>query len=160
MVNRNGDSPRRLLWILLLVLLVTTAAFGLSTVLALTKKPEPALPPLLRDVSAAGGTSSACLPERRGKNGLPFALSPELNQRLSHEFPPGSPADRLKKALLQQGFQMLPACENDRSIHVAIFDQHGAGFFGPYPIHAVIYWKVDRANGVAWTKGFVDYTGP
>lgn len=92
---------------------------------------------------------------------MPLALSPELNQRLMQEFPRGSSQDRLTSALVQQGFTLEPRpCTEDRSVRMAWFSQHGGGFAGPYPMHANIFWKVDRSNRLVWTKGFVEYTGP
>lgn len=124
--------------------------------------PKPPLPPLLRDVSAGGGWWGACPPEnpddaRMQEGGL--ALSPELNQRLSRSFPPGSSEMKMMKALRLQGFQLLSSpCKNDHSIHLARFTQVGGGML-VYPITAEVFWKVDPTGSIVWTKGFVMYLG-
>jgi hypothetical protein len=51
-------------------------------------------------------------------------------------------------------------CDNDPTIHGASFGQGGGGFYGPYPVSAIIAWKVDQAGKVVWTKANVAYTGP
>ena len=149
-------------WRLSSVLLIIAAVFGLKG-FASAESPEPRLPPLLRNVTAQGGRWGACPPRNESEASLqkilPLAVSPELNQRLLSEFPPGSTEDRLIEELSKQGFTMLPPCKNDQSIHSAVFQQHGAGLFSSFPITANIFWKVDHANAVVCTKGFVAFTG-
>jgi hypothetical protein len=53
------------------------------------------------------------------------------------------------------GFENLPPCEGDITIHVAVFRQHG----GLYPMTAFAYWKIDDRK-IVWTKGFVFLAGP
>jgi hypothetical protein len=122
--------------------------------------PKPPLPALLRNVTAGGGWWGACPPdteqEAREQLGHTLALSPELNQRLVQSFPSGSSEKRLSDALSAQGFELLPSCKNDSSIRVAAFNQHGGGLFLP-PIVANVFWKVDEAGNIVWTKGFVRY---
>jgi hypothetical protein len=124
---------------------------------------EPPTPPLLVNVTAGSGWWGACPPkddkeakmiQMAGK----LALSPELEQRLLSEFPPGSNESRIVDALTKQGFKMFPPCKTDQSIHGAEFVQHGGGAF-TYQIMASIYWKVDETNAIVWTKGFVAYHG-
>jgi hypothetical protein len=85
------------------------------------------------------------------------ALSPELNQKLAAQFPPGSSADSLVQTLTAQGFKLTGSCQTDSTIH-------RAGFGGPtrgsiFETHAVIYWKVEGGDTVVWTKGFVMFIG-
>jgi hypothetical protein len=122
--------------------------------------PKPPLPPLLKHVSAGGGWWGACPAETpdeaRLREGTPLALSPELNQRLSQAFPPGSSAKRLADSLQQQGFKLLPPCVGDNSIRAASFSQQDGGVL-TFPLTANVFWKVDQADNVIWTKGFVRY---
>ncbi len=84
------------------------------------------------------------------------ALSPELNQKLAVQFPPGSSADSLVRTLTAQGFKLTGTCQTDSTIH-------RAGFGGPtrgsiFETHAEIYWKTE-GDTVVWTKGFVMFMG-
>jgi hypothetical protein len=120
----------------------------------------PPAPLLLQHVSGASGWFGACPPRNeqeaaeRAKMGE--ALSPELNQRLAQQFPPGSSADSLVRTLTAQGFKLTGPCQNDSTIH-------RAGFGGPtrrsiFETRAEIYWKT-AGETVAWTKGFVMFVG-
>jgi hypothetical protein len=119
---------------------------------------QPPLPPLLRGATAGGGWWGACpLPKELSGTTVnsTLALSPELNQRLQQEFPPGSREDALVSSLVRQQFQIQSPCRDDNSIRVARFQQHG----GLYPMTADVYWKTDQDNNVIWTKGFIQFTG-
>ena len=111
------------------------------------------LPPLLSNVRAEGGWWGAC-PDRAAKD---QALSPELNERLQHQFPPGTPDERLISTLAEQHFERPVLCKNDNTIRSAKFYQQG-GLLA-YSTRAEIFWKVDQANNLVWTKGFIFYVG-
>jgi hypothetical protein len=124
--------------------------------------PKPALPPLLKNVTAGGGWWGACPPENEQeaeeREGHPLATSPELEQRLVQSFPPGSNERKLVDTLSKQGFELLPPCKSDHSVRVAAFRQHGGGVL-VFPVTANIFWKVDKADNIVWTRGFVAYEG-
>jgi len=133
-----------------LSVLVILAALSIWAVVAC----EEQLPPPLRGTTTPGGRGDAC-PHQDDHEVL--ALSPELNQRLSDEFPPGSREDRLIATLTEQGFTIDSgrgddvACKNDKSIR-------GAGFYRVLWIgtkSADVYWKTDRHGILLWTKGFI-----
>jgi hypothetical protein len=133
-----------------LLVLVVLAALSIWAVAACRDQ----LPPLVRGTTAVGGRGDAC-PHQDDHEVL--ALSPELNQRLRDEFPPGSREDRLIATLIEQGFTIDSgrgddqACKNDKSVH-------GADFYRVLWIgtkSAVVYWKTDQHGNLLWTKGFV-----
>jgi len=142
---------------LLIVILILAAC-------DLTARPEPPLPPLLVNVTAGGGWWGACPPKTKTEEDMirswkgQLALSPELNERLTKEFPPGTDESQLIGLLTKQGFEMQPSCSNDQSIHRASFTQHGGSGFA-YRMLADIFWKVDERNAIVWTKGFVMNNG-
>lgn len=87
------------------------------------------------------------------------ALSPELTERLAHQFPTGSDAGQLERSLLSQGFRVIRApCPTAPAIHLAEFRQTGGGFFA-YPIFAQVAWEQNDAGRLVWTKGSVTFTG-
>jgi hypothetical protein len=141
---------------ILRVLLAAAAIIGVLIVFACNEMG----PPLLRRVTAAGGWVGACPPqndiEARGQAQLGLALSPELNSRLVQQFPPGSAEDGIVKTLTAQGFKLSASCANDPSIRIATFKGYAGGIFD---IWAAIYWKVDNADAIVWTKGFVAFDG-
>ena len=145
-------------------LLLAGFAIGCITVLGALfagwPGPKPSLPPILRNVTAGGGWWGACPPEtpnaETARKGRPLAISPELDERLSQAFPPGSSEKRLVDTLQAQGFELLSPCNGDTSIHLAAFNQHGGGVVA-YPITANVYWKVDGQGHIMWTRGFVRY---
>ncbi len=116
----------------------------------------PPAPPLLEHVTAVSGWFGGCPPRNvqeaaeRARTGE--ALSPELNQKLALQFPPGSSADSLAKALSKQGFAPGEACENDPTIRRATFRGPIRGSI--FDINAEIYWKAE-GDTLVWTKGFV-----
>jgi hypothetical protein len=121
---------------------------------------HPQGPPLLQHVTAAGGWFGACPPRNeqegaeRAKSGE--ALSPELNQRLARQFPPGSPEEVLVRSLAAQGFRPLEPCRNDATIRSAHFSGPTSGAL--FAINAVVYWKTQN-DTLVWTKGFVSFNG-
>src|SRR5262249_3502379 len=136
---------------------VTSGVRWLFAGVALT----PPTPPLLENAHAAGGWwSGGCPPQAEFEKGSDEAKSPELEDRLRMQFPPGTPANLLTRALLSQGFSLIEDCPNDSSIKRATFSQDGGGFFGPYPAFAIVAWKMDAEDQIVWTKGAVAYTGP
>ena len=121
----------------------------------------PPTPPLLENARAAGGWwSGGCPPKDEFEKASEEAKSPEVEDRLRMQFPPGTPANLLRSALLLQGFSFIDDCPNDLSIKRATFQQNGGGFFGPYPAFAIVAWKIDGEDRIIWTKGTVAYTGP
>jgi hypothetical protein len=87
----------------------------------------------------------------------PQALSPELNQRLIQQFPPGSQGPELFRSLMAQGFKQRPPCDTDLTIHVAMYEGPISGFL--FKIYGVVYWKTDNDNAIVWTKAIVSYDG-
>jgi hypothetical protein len=120
----------------------------------------PPAPPLLQHVTAAGGWSGGCPPrnnqEAAMRAKLGEALSPELNRKLAEQFPPGSPAAALARTLTEQRFEPGASCQNDLTIHSAVFSGPTRGAI--FNIHAVVYWKTDNET-LVWTKGFVAFDG-
>lgn len=125
----------------------------------------PPTPPLLQNVSAAGGWWNGGCPPRDATEAQLFepsreALSPELMSRLKRQFPAGSDANRLVRSLTEQGFSVHRPCEGLPAIQLGEFRQKGGGFYGPYPVWAQIAWEQDSAGRIMWTKGTVAFTGP
>lgn len=154
------------------VLVVCCIVIGVATVpawpyvVAVVGSPlSPPTPPLLEGAEARGGWwNGGCAddPElAKFDRTSTEALSPTIQWRLSHEFPPGTPEALLRRSIQNQGFTMDAApCRDDRSIRLAVFVQSGGGFFGPYPAVAQIAWKVDAQGKIVWAKGNIGYTGP
>ena len=92
------------------------------------------------------------------REGEPLALSPELDQLLAQAFPPGSSEKQLLKTLAEQGFKFLPPCKGDNLVRAAAFTQQGGGIIW-LPLTANVFWRIDEADNVVWTKGFVSYMG-
>jgi len=128
-----------------------------ATMTAMLAPPAPAL---LEHISGASGWFGGCPPENekeaveRARWGE--ALSPELNQKLAAQFPPGSSADSLVRTLTAQGFKLTGPCQNDSTIQRAGFGGTTRGSI--FATHAEIYWKTE-GDSVVWTKGFVMFMG-
>lgn len=125
----------------------------------------PSTPPLLDKVTAVGGWwNGGCPPtdalEAELNEPSREALSPELMERLSTQFPAGSPARRLEQSLKEQGFSIKSPCDDLPAIRLGEFRQSGGGFYGPYPVWSQIAWEQDTAGKILWTKGTVAFTGP
>lgn len=120
------------------------------------------LPALLAHATAGSGWASACPGrndnEREMMARSKLAVSPELSDRLSRQFPLGSPASALKEELSTDGFEAPSACEADPTIMGAAFFQKGSGLL-PYDVNASVYWKADGDGKIIWTKGFIFYMG-
>ena len=138
------------------------ACIAIGALFAGCSRPTPPLPPLLRNVSAGGGWWGSCPPETSNAEvaykDRTLAISPELDQRLSVSFPPGSNEKALVAELESQGFKLLSHCRGDTSIHAAAFNQRGGSLFA-YPLTANVFWKVDDDGHILWTRGFVRYNG-
>lgn len=137
---------------------------ALKTMLGL-RRVQPRTPAILQGVRARGGWwNGGCpVPDEMASAvaaGLEEAHSPELTERLASCFPTGSDASRLESALQEEGFKLIAPCENDPTIHRAVFRQTGGGFFGPYPIDATVAWKVSDTQQIVWTKGHVWFIAP
>ncbi|MGO4331816.1 hypothetical protein AB4Z48_29280 [Cupriavidus sp. 2TAF22] len=152
---RRRISVRSLVWI------------GLVSLLSVGCGPVPKandLPPLLRNVTAGGGHASPCPPSNKTEVemlkgwGGKLAISPEFDARLRTLFPPGSPVAALENALRNQEFKIDGVCRSDISIHRAEFFRKGKGPL-PYDVSAQVFWKADEEGHIAWTKGFVMYSG-
>lgn len=130
------------------------AAFGLPL--------SPPTPPLLqRDGSGDGGGGDwrigGCIliyDYRKRGAAEPLERHGELTNRLAARFPPGSSATVLEGVLLAQGFNRLSPCENDASIHRAIFHQYGGGLL-VHPMTAVVAWKIKPSDEVEWAQGVI-----
>lgn len=122
---------------------------------------RPATPPLLAKATSLGSWDSQGCPARAHDLSAkyPEAHSPQMEARLAKAFPPGAAESRLIAALEQQGFRPDRACDNDPSIHRALFLQSGGSGYGPLPARARVAWKVDRAGRILWTKADVVYLG-
>ena len=120
------------------------------------------LPTLLAHATAGSGWASACPGRNENERAMmaarTLAVSPELADRLSRQFPPGSPASALKDELSTDGFEPPSACEADPTIMGAAFFQKGSGLFA-YDVNASVYWKADGDGKIIWTKGVIFYTG-
>ena len=120
------------------------------------------VPPILHGASAQGGWWGACPPSNQTEaDGIrtmrQLALSPEFNDRLKNDFPPGSPAQTLVDSLRKQGFRDGGYCKSDQSIKLATYYAKGTGIL-PYATVAEAYWQTD-GDRIVWTKGFVRYSG-
>jgi len=104
-------------------------------------------PPLLTKATAGGGQWGACPSMGSARFALPEAISPELDRRLAQQFPPGSSEIALVQELQKQPFKMRGACNGDTAIRFAEFKERD--------LRAAVYWRVDAANTIVWTKGFV-----
>jgi hypothetical protein len=132
-----------------------------SAVAACAEPLRPATPPLLQNATASSGWAGGCPPHANERAfASPEAHALQVEARLAHDFPAGTPEASLISALARQGFKPEAACDNDPTIHRAQFNQAGGGLFGPYPAMANIAWKVDGEGRIVWTKADLMYTGP
>lgn len=109
-----------------------------------------------------GGSWDVCPPRTRAEAGHSAreALSPNLIDRLTRQFPRGSDARRLEEMLVANGFRMQATpCLSAPSIRLAEFRQTGGSPFGPNPAFAQIVWDQDAAGRILWIKALVQYTG-
>jgi hypothetical protein len=147
-----------------MIVALTVAAAAVVTILldvfTVSGQPQPPLPALLRGASARAGFWGACPPtdEAQAREMATLGLSPEFEQRLSQQFPPGSREDRLLMGLAEQGFETPYPCPNDASVRWSLFKQTGGTYVQP-AMQAVAYWKVAADGTIQWTHGFVAFTG-
>ena len=122
---------------------------------------RPATPPLVEKATSLGTWDSQGCPARAHdlSTKYPEAHSPLMEQRLTSQFPAGTPEGDLIVALDRQGFRPFAPCDNDPSIHRALFRQSGGSGFGPLPARARVAWKVDSRGRILWTKADVVYLG-
>ena len=117
--------------------------------------PLPPLPPLLQQISFRGGSIEDC-PTDEDDSPLHFrfslSISPELEQRLASQFPPGTGEDRLIAVLSEQGFKISTPCGPNNAVRYGEFEQKGGGELNP-AIVARVYWKIDDQHRIVWTKG-------
>jgi hypothetical protein len=135
---------RKKLRLVAILLAAIAAALG---VLIWILKPPP-LPSLIAG-NLTTGVGDAC-------NG-PMApgVSSEFNQRLAEQFPIGTPADRLVRTLVEQGFRERPApCRNDPTIRAAGFCGRYGWRTGP---RVDVFWKSDPDDKLAMTGGAIFY---
>ncbi|UVO53330.1 hypothetical protein [Sphingomonas sp. SUN039] len=86
------------------------------------------------------------------------AHSPEIVSRLNAQFPPGSPAFALERALLQQGFK-FEACESP-NVKLAIFRQVRHNGLNAYQdAFGTVTWKTDASGSIVWATGNIAFTG-
>ena len=135
-------------WLLLPLILALVACSMAENVSASNAD----IPPLLKGVrSASGWNYLGCrYPSSQKVIGVE-AVSPDLTQRLSMAYPMGSDPEKLRAALLADGFKMLAPCTNEPTIQHASFKQAG--------VTATVAWKLSPTGKIEWTKGFVDYDG-
>jgi hypothetical protein len=149
--NRPMRAPRSSLTLLLAAALMA----------ACTAPLQPATPPLVAQATSLGSWDSGGCPARANDLSAkyPEAHSPVMEQRLASQFPVGTPEAELMAALDRQGFRATTACDNDPTIHRALFVQSGGSGFGPLPARARVAWKVDGQGRILWTKANVVYEG-
>jgi hypothetical protein len=121
---------------------------------------NPPLPPLLEGASTTGGSNFLCEqgPER-GSTPETASHSPEIVQRLRHDFPTGSQASNLRAVLLRQGFSVHDACSPDKSVSWAEFRQRGGNGITAMAAFGTVYWKQDGNGRLIWTTGDIAFTG-
>ena len=119
---------------------------------------KPPLPPLLEGASTSGGLYGGC-PRAVLVDRKELALSPELDERLRQQFPPGTPARKLSEALVSQGFVLGRPCKEDNSIREANFTKKGDGFYYLFRTDSSVFWKTDERGNIVWTEGFLMFIG-
>jgi hypothetical protein len=89
-----------------------------------------------------------------------IALSPDLEERLSTQFPEGTGESSLTAALASQGFQPpTAACPSDSTIRVSLFPPQTGGGLLRGSKAARVFWKADALGRVLWTHGSVYHDG-
>lgn len=102
---------------------------------------------------------SVCGQQRQGAFGK-IALSPELEERLSVQFPEGTEETSLTSALASQSFQPpTGACPDDSTIRVSLFPPQTRGGLLRGSKAAQVFWKVDAHGRIVWTHGTVYHEG-
>jgi hypothetical protein len=120
------------------------------------------LPPLLQGASSTGGSKFLCQPqpvEWGGSTPETASHSPEIVERLSRDFPPGTSASRLRESLLGQGFTIHEACSPDGRVSWAEFMQRGGHQMWAPAAFGTVHWKEDGAGRLIWTTGDIQFAG-
>lgn len=117
--------------------------------------------PLLRPPLTSGkGVWGACPPktakETQEQKTQGLGVSPQLTSRFLQRYPPGSAEETLINDLTAQGFKLTGSCSNDSSTRTATFNGYAGGIFNTF---AAIFWRVDKAGAIIWTKGFAGFDG-
>lgn len=121
---------------------------------------SPPLPPLAVGATTTGGSNFLCEPgPEQGSTPATASHSPEINQRLVRDFPPGSPAVLLRRSLVRQGFTMHGFCSPDHRVQWAEFRQRGGNGITAMPAFVTVYWKEDGAARLVWATGDIAFTG-
>jgi hypothetical protein len=142
-------------WVIPCAIIAATSCSGFAAELS------PPTPPLLEHARAGGGWwSGGCPPHADETIARPEARSADVEERLATQFPPGTAEPRLVLVLKEQGFERIAPCDNDPQIHRATFTQQGGGFLGPYPVLAIVAWKIDDLGDIIWIKALIAYRGP
>lgn len=140
-------------------------SFGLAislVALASCAVPLSPLPPLLQGASSTGGSKFLCQSwpsEWGGSTPETASHSPEIVERLTRDFPPGSSAARLRESLLRQGFTLHEACSPDGRVSWAEFLQRGGDQVWAPPAFGTVHWREDGAGRLVWTTGDVVFSG-
>jgi len=118
------------------------------------------LPPILIGATTTGGSNFLCEGDNERGSSLETAShSPEIVERLRVNYPPGSPASKLRTSLLRQGFTIHDGCSADKSVSWAEFRQRRSNGFAIYQaVFGTVYWKQDAVGRLIWTTGDVGYT--
>lgn len=104
-------------------------------------------PPLLDGAQpGAPGVAYDCEQDLNPAGNPTFAQSREINQRLLASFPIGTPSERLRRSLAQQGFALQGHCSRDRTIS-------WARFRGGARAIVRVYWRKDEAGQIVWEIG-------
>jgi hypothetical protein len=104
------------------------------------------LPPLLEGASSRG--------EMDGCRDIVTGVSPQLDERLRDQFPPGSSETALVSALKDQGFDAPAPCRGNPLMRSSGFSRSAKPEQRPI-MTASVYWRVDDADKIVWTHGFV-----
>lgn len=154
-INTQWHHLRMRRWFISCAGIVAFVATG-----ACSEAVSPPLPSLAIGATTTGGSNSLCRPDyEQGSTPATASHSPEINQKLNRDFPPGSPAILLRRSLVRQGFQMHGPCSPDRSISVATFRQRGGNGITSFPVFVSAYWKEDGGGRLVWASGDIAWTG-
>ena len=158
---RNGVKWFLLGGTVLAVLVGVYDVFALNLLSFFVTTPlSPPTPTLLLNARSTGGWWDGGCPAGETDQTLTEGRSPQIEDSLRREFPPGSSQQALTRSLVTEGFKLDRPCDSDPSVLRATFQQSGGGLRGPYPAYATVAWKADRAGRLIWTKGNIEFTGP
>ena len=153
--NARCNHLRMRRWFMSWAGVVALAATG-----ACSEAVSPPLPTLATGATTTGGSNSLCRPDYgQGSTPATASHSPEMNQRLNRDFPPGSKAVLLRRSLVRQGFQLNGACSPDHGVWLATFRQRGGNGITSFPAFVSVYWKEDGDARLVWASGDIAWTG-